>query len=130
MGIYVIHEYTQDSLTKHILKDFRLEIPQSIELLKNLSLDADIEVEKNKISLICPLTKDLIQYPIRGKRCKHFSCLCLKTLINVHHQFRIWGCPLCNERINEPMVDIWVMTALRDNAGNNDEAIFYLDGRF
>lgn len=73
-------------------------------------------IVQNKVSLICPYTKERIKVPVRGRHCIHYACICLETLAITHVTSRGWSCPICSERLNEPRVDMWVMAMLNDNA--------------
>ena len=67
--------------------------------------------------------------PIRGRYCQHFSCICLQTLIASHSGSRTWSCPLCDNRINEPYVDVWIYNMLIDNQ-KGSEVMVKLDGTY
>lgn len=70
---------------------------------------------QNKVCLVCPYTRERIKVPVRGRYCKHFSCICLQTLIVTHSSSRHWGCPICELKMNEPYVDVWIYNMLKDN---------------
>lgn len=76
-----------------------------------------------KVCLTCPYTRERIKVPVRGKHCIHFSCVCLETLIATHLTLRYWSCPICEERINEPVVDIWIFSMLKDNQAGSDVVV-------
>jgi hypothetical protein len=57
------------------------------------------------VSFICTLSSNRIEVPARGKRCHHFRCFDLLTLIKLNYSNRRWECPLCKEHTYELMVD-------------------------
>ena len=89
----------------------------------------DVQITQTKLCLICPYTKDRIKVPVRGKYCKHFNCICLETLIASHIKSRYWGCPICDSKIAEPFVDIWIYGMLKDNK-NGTDVLVQADGTY
>lgn len=57
--------------------------------------------------------------PVRGKKCPHYTCLCLETLIQTRGSIntREWNCPICDNKVNEPIIDMFVMSILNDGTG-------------
>lgn len=43
---------------------------------------------------------------------------------------RAWGCPLCDERLNEPYVDIFIYKILSDNNPNGSDVYVSPDGSY
>lgn len=78
---------------------------------------------------MCPYTRERIKVPVRGRYCKHFSCICLQTLIASHSRTRFWNCPLCDYKLNEPCVDIWIYNMLIDNQ-RGSEVLVKEDGTY
>jgi hypothetical protein len=78
---------------------------------------------------MCPYTRERVKIPIRGKYCMHFNCICLRTLIATHQATRSWNCPLCDEKLNEARVDIWVYNMLIDNQ-KGTEVLVREDGTY
>lgn len=58
-----------------------------------------------KISLKCLYSCTKIEIPIRGRFCKHFTCLDLKNTILMNCKIKKWTCPICNEHITTMLVD-------------------------
>lgn len=81
--------------------------------------DQEIVVEKIKLNLECPYSKQRIKVPIRGKKCLHYTCMCLETLIQtrVSMTTREWNCPICGSKVNEPVIDMFVFSILNDGTG-------------
>ena len=113
MAVNSVERLTPADLETQTFRERRFEQADSIRLLK--SNNAEIEVLSNKVCLICPYTRERIKVPVRGRYCKHFSCICLQTLIASHSASRYWGCPICELKINEPYVDVWIYNMLKDN---------------
>lgn len=57
-----------------------------------------------------------IKIPVRGKLCRHYTCLCLETLIQTRVGIgsREWLCPICSKKINEPVVDMFILSIVND----------------
>lgn len=68
--------------------------------------------------------------PVRGKYCLHYSCVCLETMIAFHSRLRAWTCPLCEERVNQPYVDIFIYKILLDNTLNGSDVFLSPDGSY
>lgn len=47
-----------------------------------------------------------------------------------HSNQRAWGCPHCQERVNEPYVDIFIYKILLDNTPNGSEVFLSPDGSY
>ena len=74
----------------------------------------EVQFSDTKLNLICPYTMERIKVPVRGQHCPHYMCVCLQTLIMIHKKTRLWKCPICSERINEPVVDMYISSILND----------------
>jgi len=97
-AINLVRRLTPIELETTTFREKRTEKTESIDILKQNN--SDIEITQNKVNLMCPYTRERVKVPIRGKYCKHFSCICLQTLIATHQSSRSWNCPLCDEKIN------------------------------
>jgi len=42
---------------------------------------------------------------------------------------RYWGCPICEEKISEPVVDMWIYQMLKDNQSGSD-VLVNMDGTY
>lgn len=62
--------------------------------------------------------KSRIKIPVRGKHCSHYTCICLETLIQtrIGMNSREWVCPICSSPINEPIVDMFILSILNDGS--------------
>lgn len=62
--------------------------------------------------------KSRIKIPIRGKKCTHYMVICLDTLIQTRLAMnnREWQCPICNSDINEPIIDMYILSILNDGS--------------
>ena len=101
MGIYSINKLAKEELISKTLKTSSNEKKDFLKLLNELA-SSDIIVEKIKMSLECPYTRSRIKIPIRGRYCKHYTCVCLDTLIQTRVGIgsRDWLCPICSLKIN------------------------------
>ena len=130
IGIYSINKLSKEELISKTLKTSCNDKKDFLRLLNELA-SSDIIVEKIKMSLECPYMKSRIKIPIRGKYCKHYTCVCLDTLIQTRVGIgsRDWLCPVCSLKINEPIVDSYILKILNDgNAGT--EIIMNIDGSY
>jgi hypothetical protein len=91
--VNLVKRLTANELETKTFRERRTEQKASIDILRHNN--SDIEITQNKVNLVCPFTRDRIKVPIRGKYCRHFSCICLQTLIITHQATRAWNCPLC-----------------------------------
>jgi hypothetical protein len=60
----------------------------------------DIEcLTSDMLRLVCPITMERIQGPVRGERCKHLQCFSLNAYLTSNRQMRAfnnrWVCPVC-----------------------------------
>ena len=115
-------------LKSQVLEKRRLEVNDSIRFLNQLK-NQDLEITQNKVNLMCPYTRERIKIPVRGKQCSHFTCFCLKSLVQTHSKTRFWNCPICECRANEPVIDMWIYKMLMDNQLGS-EVILYPDGKY
>ncbi len=95
---------------KHAMKHFEKEM---------LVLDSDDEDDHGKkdnsndsggsghidsvtCSLICPVTKQVIKTPVRGKYCKHLNCFDLKTYLHTYAKVSggRWRCFVCEDFVS------------------------------
>ena len=61
---------------------FYVTIEESLKLFKyEFSINKDIQIKSIKISLLCPITLQLINIPARGTFCNHFQCFDLENYI-------------------------------------------------
>ena len=88
-----------------------------------------VEITQNKLNLVCPYAGQRIKVPVRGRYCTHFSCFCLSSLLLTHASRRSWNCPMCDARVNEPFVDMWIYKMLMDSA-LGEEVIAYANGTY
>lgn len=121
MAVNSVIRLSPADLETQTFRERRVEKVESIKILK--SNNADIEVVKNKVCLVCPYTRERIKVPVRGRYCKHFSCICLQTLIVTHAASRHWGCPICELKMNEPYVDVWIYNMLKDNQQGSEVTV-------
>ena len=83
----------------------------TFRILEKIFRSRSAEIEKNDfyfhkyviVSLVCPLTKKLVDIPARGIKCEHVECFDLKEyiIINCKKSFSEpkWACPICDKEI-------------------------------
>ena len=67
-----------------------------------------------EISLIDPLSKGIIDIPVRGINCQHLDCFSLKNyLMSIDSSKpRHWKCPICRSLANELQIDGFIREVL------------------
>lgn len=63
--------------------------------------------------------------------CTHYTCLCLDTLIQTRMGMntREWSCPICSNKINEPIIDNFILSMLNDGSAGV-EVMLSIDGSY
>lgn len=81
-------------------KDYLRPTLDTIKLIKqNYANTSDICSEDITISLLCPITKQRIEYPCIGTKCEHLVCFDAKSFLNIYRQKSEWHCPTCKKVI-------------------------------
>jgi hypothetical protein len=52
---------------------------------------------KVNVSLKCPITRERIVVPVRGRDCQHFECFDLDAYLSKGSGDGLWCCPLCKQ---------------------------------
>ncbi|XP_019874231.2 E3 SUMO-protein ligase PIAS4 isoform X2 [Aethina tumida] len=101
MGVYV----TKLNLYEDILKTFvdtctrDANITREIIRKKFSEHDDCVVVSKNNkidISLLCPVTKNRMEYPCRATTCTHLQCFDGNIFLKMNNERPRWRCPICN----------------------------------
>jgi len=65
--------------------------------LNGNSEDDGISMDSLKISLICPLTRSKMVFPIRSRNCSHLQCFDTNAFFMMNESRPKWKCPICNK---------------------------------
>ncbi|CAD8063015.1 unnamed protein product [Paramecium primaurelia] len=137
LGIFSINQMN----AKEFLLDIKqyhknyLSIEDSFKLFKQeCSTKKDVKIKSIKISLLCPITLQLINIPARGRFCNHLQCFDLENfIIAIDNQKdkKIWKCPICKLKCFKFLIDDYQQLILELISGNrlsNKEVEFNENG--
>lgn len=99
---------------------------------------ADVEVQclsSNRLPLVCPISMERMDLPVRGKLCKHLQCFGLRAYCHSNSMMRAfnnrWTCPVCAIvlRPRDLCIDAYVMRILTETSeGDAEEVLMMADG--
>eukprot|EP00828_Plagiopyla_frontata_P038170 TRINITY_DN50080_c0_g1_i1.p2 TRINITY_DN50080_c0_g1~~TRINITY_DN50080_c0_g1_i1.p2 ORF type:complete len:114 (+),score=10.24 TRINITY_DN50080_c0_g1_i1:310-651(+) len=86
IGIYLVRHLEHQELIKEIQQNFSVPPTTAKELIlkqfHGSALQQQLVVcEKIQISLVDPLSKGILDIPVRGLNCKHLNCFSLKNYL-------------------------------------------------
>ncbi|KAI1696076.1 MIZ/SP-RING zinc finger domain-containing protein [Ditylenchus destructor] len=85
-------------------------------------------IEQEKVSLICPLTKERIVVPVRYRTCRHLQCFDLKGFLAMKSKRNFLECPICNTKVDRELtglrIDKFFQKMLSDVNGATEIEIF------
>lgn len=65
-------------------------------IIKQLAnIDPDLATTSTRYSLICPLSKQRMEFPARSSKCVHLQCFDLRCFIKMNEVSSKWKCPTC-----------------------------------
>ena len=105
--IFIATRVDSSSLYERILqrKVSTFKDHRKIKCLKTIveeNMD-NLEQTAYTISLLCPITLKLIEYPAKGVRCSHDTFFCMKNYIdfNIRTEDKAlkWRCPICRKKL-------------------------------
>lgn len=91
-------------------------------------------ITENKLKLLCPLTMERVQEPVRGEHCQHLQCYSLNAYLTSNRKMSAfnnrWVCPLCSLilRPTDLRLDAYVAAALRGTTEEDEEVVILADG--
>jgi len=86
------------------------------------------------LRLICPITMERVQQPVRGERCQHLQCFSLEAYLSSNRQIRAfnnrWQCPICTLilRPADLLHDPYVARILSSTPADVEEVVVASDG--
>ncbi|CAE7249417.1 pli1, partial [Symbiodinium microadriaticum] len=87
-----------------------------------------------RLSLLCPISLERLERPVRGRRCRHMRCFGLSAYCRSNHGMDAfnnrWTCPVCTERLRpaDLVVDGYVEQILAETEAGCEEVILSMDG--
>ncbi|KAI1701599.1 MIZ/SP-RING zinc finger domain-containing protein [Ditylenchus destructor] len=116
--------FVKDARNVLSVEKVRAEIAQTFE---------DNAIEHEKVSLICPLTKERIGVPARYRNCRHLQCFDLEGFFAMKSKKNFLNCPICNNIVNNAIdglcIDKFFQNILSAVSGTTEINIFG-DGTF
>ena len=80
-----------------------------------LKEDSDEIDVSYSIKLRCPISHQLMRFPVRGFYCEHLECFDMASALLTCHKQCFWNCPHCDRRLR--LDDFCVDTKVRDAIG-------------
>ena len=93
--------------------------------LENTDSDVLSTEDTIVIALICPLSRKILEKPVRGINCTHLDCFDLDAYVKLGYQSFKWSCPICSKFVSqtELKLDVFLMEivkTLRSKDSNDD----------
>ncbi|KAI3386297.1 hypothetical protein SNEBB_007638 [Seison nebaliae] len=82
-------------LRNHIVQKRVTTVKEAHERFK-IKDDDDISTKEITTSILCPITMEVMKYPVRGVNCKHLQCFDCEAYISTNFIRATWKCPICN----------------------------------
>eukprot|EP01114_Cavostelium_apophysatum_P008482 TRINITY_DN2100_c0_g1_i1.p1 TRINITY_DN2100_c0_g1~~TRINITY_DN2100_c0_g1_i1.p1 ORF type:complete len:538 (+),score=106.56 TRINITY_DN2100_c0_g1_i1:105-1718(+) len=115
-----------DTLVEIVTKktvDFDTALGRVKQLFQKQRGGDEIEEISSKISLRDPLTRTLVQVPIRASTCGHIGCFELQSYLAMNERVPRWKCPLCNRSalFKNLLIDTYVQKIMRSVPSDTNE---------
>lgn len=94
------------------------------EFLELIKAGDDLDVEESfQFSLLDPLSKLRMTFPVRSVHCDHLPCFDLQTFLEIYLEKEKKMCPVCNQQIfmGDIKLDRYVMSILANTGEDDDE---------
>jgi hypothetical protein len=93
--------------------------------LENTDTDVLSTEDSLKIAIMCPLSRKILEKPVRGINCTHLDCFDLDAYVKLGYQSFKWSCPICSKFVSqtELKLDVFLMEivkTLRTKNSNDD----------
>ena len=112
IALYIVYKKTEERLIEEIKGCNILSIVDSKEFISRILRNDDEEIQAYSIifSIKCPITKTLMEIPVRGINCKHIQCFNLAPYIQLqrHSKVNRWKCPICSEYVYDIIIDMFI----------------------
>lgn len=82
---------------------------------------ANDNIDSIQLSMICPITKNLITIPARGSNCNHFRPFDLENYMKHNCERIVWLCPICGSStlLESLEIDVFLMQIIHKIKKNN-----------
>lgn len=90
----------------------------------------------NKLKLLCPITMEKVEEPVRGEQCQHLQCFCLDAYLTSNLKMSAfnnrWMCPVCSLiiRPSDLRVDAYVRSILQSTPEDTEEVVILPNGKW
>lgn len=97
--IYLVEKLTERQLIDKFIAAPHIPRASTIAILEHRQSAEDVSSESEKVSLRCPYSKTLLQYPVKGTACEHAQCFSLEPYVCMQKFSKVnrWRCPICKK---------------------------------
>ncbi|KAI6200281.1 CBN-GEI-17 protein [Aphelenchoides besseyi] len=98
--VYVVKHLTPQILHDRIKDSDRIYFEETREMVrKSLQKggEDDIAMDSLKVSLLCPLSRSVMNTPSRSRNCSHLQCFDLLNYLMMSEKRPTWKCPVCGK---------------------------------
>ncbi|XP_074596853.1 uncharacterized protein LOC141851936 [Brevipalpus obovatus] len=123
----------EQTLAILLTKDYQRPRSETLKLIKqNYENTGDICSEEIMIPLICPITKQRLEFPCVGSKCGHLNCFDGKSFVNINRARTEWHCPSCKKPIgyNDLRIDELASQIISTTGADVTRVKFDTDGNW
>ena len=96
-------------------------------------IDQDIEVESIPITIFDPFSREVMEIPVRGSKCRHLQCFDLLIFLKLTQvsESRSWKCPYCGYDSRKLIIDKYQLQLIEDVKKKDSlpkRIVFFRDG--
>lgn len=123
---------------KYVLTSTSMTAQEALRFIEDsFNQDDDCAENRCSVSLCDPLSLCRLEFPVRGKDCKHIQCFDLKTHLANNMQPHVpsskasslWQCPVCYKPARNVALDPYTNSILVDPANSHaDKVLVYANG--
>ncbi|KAI6214016.1 hypothetical protein M3Y94_00219200 [Aphelenchoides besseyi] len=98
--VYVVKHLTPQILHDRIKDSDLIYFEETREMVrKSLQKggEDDIAMDSLKVSLLCPLSRSVMNTPSRSRNCSHLQCFDLLNYLMMNEKRPTWKCPVCGK---------------------------------
>lgn len=134
IGLFLVKRLSiEQTLGILLTKDYQRPRSETLKLIKqNYVNTSDICSEEIMIPLICPITKQRLEFPCVGSKCGHLNCFDGKSFVNINRARTEWHCPSCKKPIgyNDLRIDELVSQIIGTTGADVTRVKFDPDGNW
>ena len=135
-ALFLVLRKSELSFIREIKNNDVVSLERGQEFVKKIlgAGNDDVMLDSIKISLVCPITKSLLETPVRGGNCTHIQCFSLESYVGLQRTSTVnrWKCPICTKFVYEISVDLF-MTEILEKArksGQECEVEIFCDANY